>query len=185
MLRHVWKFLRKPTYRSYSNAPIWYKRKIFFNLLGWNLLIGITIALLNVQLASSFGIDTGEHATEKLFKEFSLFTIFCIVVLFAPVVEELIFRGPLVFFRSSAYFNIAFYLSIIGFAAIHASNFENMEEGLWLLPLLVAPQFIMGIFLGYIRVTLGLSWSVLLHACHNGILLTPVILSELLKIPSE
>ncbi|MBT8264846.1 MAG: CPBP family intramembrane metalloprotease [Muriicola sp.] len=161
--------MQNPTYQSYSDGPWWYKRKLFFGLLKWNLGIGISIAFFTYFLTDALGIDMGEHATDKLFQEYELFTIFCLMAIVAPIIEELVFRGPLVFFKSSRFFPLAFYISFLAFGAIHIGNFENLEN-LWLAPLLVGPQLIMGVFLGFIRVKIRLSWAILLHGCHNGII---------------
>jgi len=170
MLKHVWNFVRNPRYQSYSSGPVWYKRKLFFGLLKWNLAIGISIAFFTFFLSDVLGIDMGEHATDKLFQEHNLFFIFFLMAIIAPLIEELIFRGPLIFFKSSRFFPLAFYISFLAFGAIHIGNFENLENAIWLSPLLVAPQLIMGVFLGFIRVKLGLLWAMLLHGCHNGII---------------
>jgi len=102
------------------------------------------------------------------------------MVVLAPVLEEMIFRGPLGFFKTSPYFPFAFYCSFVLFGLIHLGNFEITPAVLLLSPLLVAPQTIMGVFLGYIRVRLGLSWAILLHASHNGILFLFVSMGEVL-----
>ena len=178
MLKHVWNFVRNPQYQSYSTGPGWYKRKLFFGLLKWNLGIGISIAFFTFFLTDVLGMDMGEHATDKLFQEHSLFTVFCLMAIVAPIIEELIFRGPLVFFKSSRFFPLAYYISFLAFGAIHIGNFQNLEEAVFIAPLLVAPQLIMGVFLGFIRVKLGLSWAVLLHGCHNGIIFLLVSSSQ-------
>ncbi len=170
MLKHVWNFVRNPRYQSYSTGPLKYKIKIFFGLLKWNLGIGISIVFFTFFLTDTLGMDMGEHANDTLFKEHSLFTVFCLMTIIAPIIEELIFRGPLVFFKSSRFFPLAYYISFLAFGAIHLGNFQNFEDAILVAPLLVAPQLIMGVFLGFIRVRLGLSWAVLLHGCHNGII---------------
>lgn len=158
---------------------------MFFALLKWSLIIGISIALFNGWVSKITGLDVGEHASEKLFSEFSLPVIFLIVVILAPVIEELLFRGPLILFRDNRYFAFYFYASALLFGAIHIANFESNEQVFWLAPLLVAPQIILGFFLGYIRIKLGLGYAMLLHAAHNAILLGPVLILELLNIPLE
>ena len=40
-----------------------------------------------------------------------------------------------------------------------------------MLPLLVLPQGLIGVVLGYTRVRMGLRWSMLLHASYNGTVL--------------
>lgn len=129
-------------------------------------------------------MELGEHATEELFDK-SIFLIFILVSIAAPVIEETLFRGPLVFFKNSPYFKYAFYISAILFGVIHISNFEFNPQVLLLAPLLVAPQIVIGVFLGYIRVKLGLLWSILLHAAYNTVLFLPMLFARLLDIPIE
>ncbi len=178
MLKHVWIFFKNPAYQAYHGAPWLYKKSIFLGLLKWNLILGIGLAVFTQLLAMAFGIDLGEHATDKLFSENSFFTILLIMVVVAPVLEEMIFRGPLGFFKTSPYFPFAFYCSFVLFGLIHLSNFEITPAVLWISPLLIAPQTLMGVFLGYIRVRLGLPWAILLHASYNGILFLFVSIGE-------
>jgi hypothetical protein len=111
--------------------------------------------------------------------------VILIVSVIAPVIEELLFRGPLVFFRGHAYFKYFFYASALLFGLVHIFNFEGSPHLLYMAPLLVAPQLLMGFFLGYIRIKLGLRWSILLHAAHNTILLIPIVVLKLLNLPLE
>jgi hypothetical protein len=104
-------------------------------------------------------------------------------IILAPVLEELIFRGPLIFFRNSRFFPYIFYGITLLFGFYHITNFELSRQVLLLSPLLVAPQLCVGVFLGYIRVRFGLLWAMLLHALYNFALLGPVLLLKYLNIP--
>ncbi|MGB5378713.1 lysostaphin resistance A-like protein [Muriicola sp.] len=177
MLKHVWKFFKNPVYQSYPKAPFHYKKQIFLGCLGWNLLLGVGIAFFVSLLTWVFDIDPGKHASDDLLEKYSLFFIFFLMAVVAPVIEEFIFRGPLLFFKESRFFSIAFYTSCLLFGSIHLSNFENALEVLWISPLLIAPQTVMGVFLGYIRVRIGLYWAILLHAGHNGILFLFILMT--------
>ena len=73
-------------------------------------------------------------------------------------------RGPLEWFAKA--FPVFFWLSALGFAAIHIWNY--MEGGGGLVFLLVIPQLIAGTIFAYARVHYGLWSSVLLHMLHNG-----------------
>jgi membrane protease YdiL (CAAX protease family) len=90
-----------------------------------------------------------------------------------------------VYFRDSPYFKYAFYMSVLLFGVVHIFNFQGDAQLYFFAPLLIAPQLIAGIFLGYIRVKLGLKWSILLHASYNTILIGPVLLLKILNIPME
>lgn len=77
------------------------------------------------------------------------------------------------------YYGYIFYLSSISFSLLHISNFTSVlnHNFLWLLPLLILPQLIMGVFFGYIRIKLGFFWGFLLHICMN----LPAVLIYLLN----
>ncbi len=185
MLYNVWKYIKNPIYREYHNAPIAYKKTIFLSLLKWNLIIGLSIVVFNYALSNVLGFNMGEHSTEKLFSQNSIWVIFLTVSIMAPIVEEVLFRGPLVYFRNSPYFKYAFYTSVLLFGIIHIFNLEGDAQLYYYTPLLIAPQLITGIFLGYIRVILGLKWSILFHATFNTVLIGPLLLLKILNIPME
>jgi hypothetical protein len=71
------------------------------------------------------------------------------------------------------HFALVFYGSAVIFGLVHASNWVLDRPGLAvvLVPLLVLPQALIGVVLGYARVTMGLLRSMLLHAAYNGSLL--------------
>ena len=69
---------------------------------------------------------------------------------------------------------LIFYLSAILFGAIHIGNYDSR---VWaFMPLLVLPQLVLGLFLGFVRVRYGLSWAIFAHAFHNGCVMAPFLL---------
>ena len=90
--------------------------------------------------------------------------------------EEIIFRGPLILFKQIKLFKIAFYAIGIIFAYVHLFNFELTTNVILFSPLLVAPQFFVGLIFGYIRIRFGLLWSILLHSLYNGLLVSLFLL---------
>lgn len=184
MLKKVWKFVQHPVYKEYKEAPLSYKKKIFFSLLLLGLAFGIISGLAIAIITELFHIDLGKHASEKIF-DMSTGVIFLLVAIVTPVVEEFFFRGPLIFFKNSSNFKYAYYVSILAFGLVHISNFEFSTTVLILTPLLIAPQLFLGVFLGYIRVRLGLLWSIFLHSIYNTILFSPILIAEFLNIPIE
>ncbi|MDJ0708128.1 MAG: CPBP family intramembrane metalloprotease [Leptolyngbyaceae cyanobacterium MO_188.B28] len=67
-----------------------------------------------------------------------------------------------------------FYLSAILFGAIHIGNYDSR---VWaLMPLLVLPQCVLGLFLGFVRVRYGFGWAIFAHALHNGCLIAPFLM---------
>ncbi len=175
MLRKVWDFVKYPVYGIDTNEDPAYKKKVFLRLLWLNVTFSIGLGMVGAVLNVLFDLDLGEHAMDKLIAKFPIWALFVLVVIVAPFFEELVFRGPLGFFKKSRYFKYAFYVSVLAFGAIHMTNFDNIEQIVWLAPILVAPQIVGGCFLGYIRVKFGLYWSIFLHAAHNAILISPLL----------
>lgn len=80
-------------------------------------------------------------------------------------------RRPLPFAWRAAYlrgFPWVFHVSSLTFSAVHLYNFNLAQTPLWLLPLLVLPQWVTGMVLGWLRVRQGIGAAVLLHAVFNG-----------------
>lgn len=153
--------------------------------------------------------------TDSKFKpeEFSISIVILMAVVIAPLLEELIFRWPLLYRRNYLYRVIAsiarlfvrfdkkeqfsydarsyyhsgfpyfFYGMAILFAFVHITNFHLEMRILLLSPLIVLPQFIGGMFLGYVRVRLGIWWSVLLHAMHNSVYIMFLVISQYMIKP--
>jgi membrane protease YdiL (CAAX protease family) len=71
-----------------------------------------------------------------------------------------------------------FHCSAVAFAAVHLYNFRFDRMSLFLLPLLVLPQWVTGMVLGWMRTRRGVGASMVLHALFNGgpLLLLAVIL---------
>ena len=59
------------------------------------------------------------------------------------------------------------YLSTVIFALVHLDNYNELKGSWLILPVLVAPQFIIGLSLGLIRINYGFKWSVFFHAFYN------------------
>ncbi len=180
LLQKVYHFLRYPKYQEYQYSTIW-KRRLFFNVLGLKLGLTLIAGMLLGLVNQLTGTDLGGHSLETMLQEYSPLMIFFLVVIFAPVIEELIFRAPLGLFRRSRHFRFALYLSVIAFGFVHLFNFEEYSKLLWLAPLLVLPQLIAGVFLAFIRVRMGLLYSMLLHAAFNCIIISPFLLIQSLK----
>ena len=174
LLKKVWGFPLKPKYQAYQYPPT-LKRKVFFQLLLTNLIIAVVIGMLIGFLQELLEVDTGEHEVAKMLEEYSPLMALFLAVVLAPLLEESIFRAPLGLFKTSSFFPWALYVSIIGFGLIHIFNFEAYENALWMAPLLILPQLVTGLFLGFVRVRMGFMYGVLFHALFNAILLGPIL----------
>jgi hypothetical protein len=185
MLEELIAFARKPIYEQDVNSQTSEKLRLFAKLLVLALCSSILLLIIASVIQHIFNIEVGEHAIDDLFNNNSEIKIFFLAVIVAPFFEELIFRGPLIFFKNSNYFPTVLYISTIAFGLVHISNFELTTQVLLLSPLLVAPQISIGFLLGYIRVKFGLFWSIALHASYNMVLTIPLLLVKLLDIPLE
>lgn len=64
-----------------------------------------------------------------------------------------------------------FYGATLLFALVHLINFKADLHILVYAPVLVLPQFLLGLVLGYVRVRLGIGWAMALHGLYNTIIL--------------
>ncbi len=183
MVRDVFHFLKKPVYKEDPKHDLGHRFRVFYQLLFLAVLFSLGLGMALGMLQDLFQLDLGKHAMDLFLERFPLPVVFLAAVILAPILEELLFRGPLVFFRDSRYFGPLFYISTLIFGFYHITNFEMSREVLWLSPLLVTPQLCTGILLGYTRVRLGLGWAILLHAAYNLVLIGPLLLLEYLNTP--
>ncbi|WP_224999794.1 type II CAAX prenyl endopeptidase Rce1 family protein [Cesiribacter sp. SM1] len=70
------------------------------------------------------------------------------------------------------YYSLLFYGAAVIFALVHLINFQVSGRILLLAPLLVLPQLLLGLILGYTRVRLGLIWAIALHGVYNALVLS-------------
>ena len=82
-----------------------------------------------------------------------------------------------------SHFRWIFYTSVIVFAAVHAFRYEPSWINVALLPLLCLPQLLSGVIYGYLRVSFGFSYPLLLHMSTNliGIGLSLLPFADLLE----
>ncbi|MEP2279662.1 CPBP family intramembrane glutamic endopeptidase [Maribacter sp.] len=185
MLQELLFFAKNPFYEQDITTSFSNKLNTFFKLL----LIALGTSMLLLMVASIveniLQLDMGKHAMDDLFENYSALLIFFLAVIIAPFFEELLFRGPLIFFKNSKFFKPIFYLFTIAFGFMHISNFEMNTQVLLFSPLLVAPQIGVGFILGFIRVKYGLVWSMALHAFYNMVLVIPVLIMQFSDISFE
>jgi hypothetical protein len=78
-------------------------------------------------------------------------------------------------------FAFIFYFFSTMFAIMHLLNFQGFSQIWFLAPLLVMPQFILGLVLAYARMNYGLKWAIFTHFIHNALITAPVIIFSLLS----
>ncbi len=83
--------------------------------------------------------------------------------------------------KTNRHFPWIFHSMTILFASIHLCNFSLNKVAYWIFPILVLPQWITGLVLGWVRVHYGISSSILLHSLFN---LGPILLIWIfIKLP--
>ena len=70
-----------------------------------------------------------------------------------------------------------FYSSAIAFALYHLPNYEINVWVIIFFPILIFPQFAIGLLSGYLRVKFSFIWGFLLHILHNTIFISLALLS--------
>lgn len=108
------------------------------------------------------------------------------IVIIIPIIEELVFRFPLVYKRNYLIrfinwhtsgwlkekwhknYMFVLYGSILSFSFIHSFNYDNNGVTfIALLPLILFDHITHGILFSYSRVKLGFIWSSVLHMANN------------------
>lgn len=78
-------------------------------------------------------------------------------------------------------FPLVFYSFTTIFALLHLLSLSIPSKHYFLLPIIISPYFILGISLGYIRVKLGILYSIFFHLIFNA----PIIFKKLFEIHSK
>lgn len=74
-------------------------------------------------------------------------------------------------------FGWVFYGFTFLFAIVHITNYEVTWLTVALFPLLLAPQFFAGFFIGYTRLRSGFAWGAAFHMLHNGLFVIPALIA--------
>ncbi|AGF46659.1 hypothetical protein CDSE_0319 [Candidatus Kinetoplastibacterium desouzaii TCC079E] len=100
---------------------------------------------------------------------FNVFILFLLIIVIIYLNEKNSFSYKSDFLNKYIYFPFLFYFSSFLFAFIHLLNFcfENTSNFL-MVPFLVLPQFVTGLVLGWIRVSRGIVFSIILHSLFNA-----------------
>ncbi|MDG4945208.1 CPBP family intramembrane metalloprotease [Weeksellaceae bacterium KMM 9713] len=198
MLFDLFNFLKNPQDSQDPNQSLRQKVKSFLLVLGIAILLSLITAILLDILNELGWLNIDSHKIEDFMKTNSISKIFLLGVVLVPLLEEIIFRLFLRFKSNyflqfiiylyprskdyihefwQKYFRFIFYFSAIIFALFHLSNFNEMPSLSFLLPLIVLPQFITGLLIGYMRVRFNFFLGFLMHAIFNAIFITIGLLS--------
>lgn len=197
----------EPSLEEIEQNSISEKFRLLFLVLVLDLLCMIPLMGLLSFLEYLEWVNIDDHAFKDLMA-YPKWAILLMVVVGAPLIEEAVFRihlarrwnlfvgmievgaslnGPqvkekmanLLREKWNQYYGLIFYLTTFLFALIHLTNFDPDAIPIWLTPVMIAPQFVTGFFLGYIRMRNGnVLWAIALHALHNAILIGPVLMLE-------
>lgn len=165
--RQLFQFIKKPNGFSFSTLTT--REKILNILLYYStiaLLVGISLSSILIFLVSINFISPLNYKYDFRYWEFIL-----VGVLLAPFLEEVIFRGFLGTVKTSPNFKWFYYLSALIFGLVHIFNFENWRLILPFFWIVTSAQIFLGLVCGYIRVTYGLRYAILLHALYNLVLI--------------
>ena len=136
----------------------------------------------------------------SLIRLYPIWLTLVLIIFLEPLFEEFIFRFGLRnqrfylfhipvnfinFFRGSdnpelenrfrtiwnRYYTYIFYSSAILFCLSHLFNYEKFTFAILFFPVIVFPQFVLGLLAGYLRIKFNFFWGLLLHIFHNAIFL--------------
>lgn len=206
-LEKLMSFLKAP-YRatSYNNL----KAIDFFYLL----LITLAVVIPYALILEWAGMDQFDHKILEILEK-NKWLVAVLVIIFAPILEEPVYRLHLDLKKSSILWSLGLSLLLINsiwyplaifwiyliylyvkvnqgqspnlkfvvyfssamFALVHMGNFIDFDYGkyFYLVPLLVAAQFVIGLVLSYIRLNHGMKWAIIFHAVYNAVLIIPAI----------
>lgn len=207
-INHI-RYPYEPSLQEIEKSNIVQKTKRLFQVLLLDLLCMLPLVGVMGLFEQMEIVNLNDHALKEMMEHYPVWAIALFVIVVGPLLEELIFRlhlnrrwnliaglaewftiaskrvlreeaAALVKEKWDRYYSMFFYLNAAAFALIHMTNFQAIDVPLWVIPFIVLPQFIAGLYFGYIRVKNGgLFWSIALHALHNGVLLVPVLLFEM------
>lgn len=202
----LWRFIKKPVELSEDKASLQLKIGTCGALFLIQIPPLLVLMALIGGLEQLGLWDEDMHSLQKIFQEMEPVLIFFFAVIMAPLLEEVMFR-LILRFRSNflilwsihigvalhlgqkrsllktarkvwdKFYGWVFYLMTMAFGLMHIMNFEPSLNIYLLAPILVAPQILIGINLGYLRVRFGLIWSILFHAFYNGVLMSIALLT--------
>jgi hypothetical protein len=134
---------------------------------------------LVISVSVFLGMFLGDYLSQSLWlpnSYLAYFLIYYIYIVLASGVLYLIIRTDFVkrkFDRIKTVWNtkpgLIFYLIAVFFAILHINNLEIKTNDLIFIPLIILPFFVGGLSLGYLRVRLGIKYSIILHVIINGL----------------
>lgn len=193
ILQQFFSYVKKP--QPFLNEPLTFQEK--WKTVGWMLGLSFVLVFCTMPLIAIVDsiVPLNQNTMDKAIDNMGTFQFLALASLGAPILEEILFRLFLKYKRNYIfigidsisngkaklfwykYFRFFFYLSAILFSLIHIDNYDNNSILFYLLaPIIVLPQLIAGFTFGYVRIKLGLLWSILIHGLYNFFLVSASIL---------
>jgi len=195
--QEVRQFLKNPQDKRDLNSERRVNSKQLFSLLAIDIAIMVILMSMILILEEYEFIEIGGHKMTEIIESTPAWSVILLGVFIVPFFEELIFRAyirlkynlPVQFIiliassfgksriksvvedKWHTYYKSLFYLSALIFAIAHLTNYDDLTSILFFIPLLIAPQFTLGLFSGYMRVKFGFIWGFYLHCLHNFVFL--------------
>jgi len=160
------------------------------------------IFILDFLAAGVFGLTLGyiNNSVQRLetpLEAMNLLELMILLSLAAPIIEEIIFRLPLVYKRNyiargldkvtngfvarkwDSLYRYFVYIMAVGFGFIHLANFSDISFLLLVLsPIVIGSQLVGGLMISYVRVKFGFMWAVAHHVIFNTIIGLFVLLTH-------
>ena len=172
----------------FKNFPGWYTyvvfilcipliEELFFRL---HLRIKEKYIYINCLIVISGAILIGVQLFKVNYIRLMILVIGIILILIYFIKRVKINQSILIFWRLKYFY--VFYTTVAIFGLLHITNFNVRTITILLIPILIMPQLILGLFCGYIRLRLGFFWGCLFHISHNFIYLLPFLITSLIPI---
>ena len=191
-------FLKCPADKQDINQSKQQKTKRLFSLLAIDIPIMILLSMLMYSFDKLGWVEIENHKVGLQLDSNPVWLVLLFAVIILPFVEEIIFRLFLRFKKNyplrvviaafprtkkvicsfwNKKYGYVFYLAAVAFALLHIKNYDFENTKVFIFPILVLPQFMLGLFIGYLRVRYNFMLGYLLHALHNAVFITVALLS--------
>jgi len=186
--------LKQPRDLEDPSATLEEKVQTLFRVLGIDLLCMMALMGLLAALSEWGVVPVEENHLAEILEQIPVPALLGLGILLIPMLEELIFRSYLRFEANyllqpmllllgfvtdrealtqsvrqgwDYWYPVIFFASAVIFGLVHITNYSLTPEVLLWTPVLVLPQVVAGLFMGYLRVRFGFIWGFFLHALHN------------------
>ncbi|WP_064196070.1 MULTISPECIES: type II CAAX prenyl endopeptidase Rce1 family protein [Emticicia] len=136
---------------------------VYFGIIDF--IISIILWFLT-EITEKYGLFSPLNTKKDFY--YSITETVIIGIFIAPIIEEFIFRYPLKFFATKKYFKWMLYIICLIFGLIHLDNYIIDNSHLLFAPLIVIIQIYGAFMFGFIRISYGFWYGVLLHMIHNS-----------------